>query len=134
MRFPGRTILPAVFEHSLSVALVVLAGILPVDLPVLFAGCADLLFVCSVVIALLFQGSFPALQVAATTDLSTTGFATRIMAIRVAVSPVVFGQGLRLSQSLQILFFKAAIKLLSTVAFLAVERRADAAFPACPGS
>jgi hypothetical protein len=57
-----------VFEHPLSVALVILAGILPVNLAVLFVGCADLLSVCSVVSALLLQGSFSVLEVTEPTN------------------------------------------------------------------
>jgi hypothetical protein len=92
LRLLGLTIPTAVFEHSLSVAPVVLAGVLRVGLVVLFVGCADLLSVCSVIGPLLFQGSLSTLEVATPALLCTASFAARIVAIRVIVCSIVFGQ------------------------------------------
>jgi len=71
-----------------------------VGFAVLFAGCADLFSVRSVVSALLFQGAFSVPEIVATADLSATGFAAGIAPIRVTVSPVIFGQRLPLAARL----------------------------------
>ena len=89
-----------VFEHSLSVAPVVLAtvlaGILPAGLAVLFVGVQNLLPVRRIIFSSLVQDFSPVPEVTETANDSATGLAARAEAVPGPLTAVVLGQGLAL--------------------------------------
>jgi hypothetical protein len=93
-----------------------------VGLAVLFAGCADLFSVHSVVSALLFQGSLSVFEIVAPADLSATEFAAGIAPIRGTVSSVVFAQRLPLVEALADFILQGTQRLASAFLRLSIAR------------